>query len=81
MDFSFSPEQVELRTTVRAFLQDRSAEADVRRLMDTDQGSFKPGTSVSTKRRWGRWVLAGGRTCRRTQRLRDQHSRGKGSSG
>jgi alkylation response protein AidB-like acyl-CoA dehydrogenase len=36
--FAFSPEQEELRATVRRFLADRSPEAEVRRLMETEQG-------------------------------------------
>ncbi|HTF47640.1 MAG TPA: acyl-CoA dehydrogenase family protein [Pseudonocardia sp.] len=36
--FDFSPEHDELRATVRRFLADRSPEAEVRRLMDTDAG-------------------------------------------
>lgn len=38
MDFSFSDEQEELRRTVRAFLERRSTEADVRRLADDPLG-------------------------------------------
>jgi len=38
MDFAFTPEHEELRQTVRRFLQDRSDEATVRRLMVTDEG-------------------------------------------
>src|SRR5438477_6810062 len=36
--FAFSEEQDELRRTVRRFLQDRSPESEVRRLMATDTG-------------------------------------------
>src|SRR5688500_839246 len=36
--FGFSDEQEELRRTVRAFLEQRSPEAEVRRLMETDEG-------------------------------------------
>ncbi|GBD27372.1 Acyl-CoA dehydrogenase [bacterium HR30] len=43
MDFAFTPEHEELRQTVRRFLQDRSDEATVRRLMVTDDG-FDRGT-------------------------------------
>ncbi|GIW44830.1 MAG: acyl-CoA dehydrogenase [Candidatus Binatia bacterium] len=38
MDFAFTPEHEELRQTVRRFLQDRSDEATVRRLMVTEEG-------------------------------------------
>jgi alkylation response protein AidB-like acyl-CoA dehydrogenase len=36
--FAFGPEHDELRATVRRFLADRSPEAEVRRLMETDAG-------------------------------------------
>jgi alkylation response protein AidB-like acyl-CoA dehydrogenase len=36
--FAFSDEQVELRKGLRRFLEDRSPEAEVRRLMDTTEG-------------------------------------------
>src|SRR2546423_1155464 len=36
LSFGFSAEQDELRRTVRAFLAEKSPEAEVRRLMDTD---------------------------------------------
>jgi alkylation response protein AidB-like acyl-CoA dehydrogenase len=39
--FGFSDEQVELRRTVRAFLEQKAPEAEVRRLMETEQG-FDP---------------------------------------
>ncbi|HVV77215.1 MAG TPA: acyl-CoA dehydrogenase family protein [Mycobacteriales bacterium] len=38
MNFAFSDEQEELRRTVRRFLDERSPESEVRRLMDTDEG-------------------------------------------
>jgi alkylation response protein AidB-like acyl-CoA dehydrogenase len=38
MNFAFSDEQDELRRTVRAFLEQKSPEAEVRRLMDTAEG-------------------------------------------
>ena len=38
MDFAFSPEQEELRRTVRQFLDKTSPETDVRRLMATEPG-------------------------------------------
>jgi alkylation response protein AidB-like acyl-CoA dehydrogenase len=38
MDFAFSDEQEELRTVVRGFLDDRSPETEVRRLMETPEG-------------------------------------------
>ena len=38
MNFALSDEQVELRRTVRAFLEQKSPEAEVRRLMETDAG-------------------------------------------
>ena len=38
MDFAFSPEQKELRRTVRQFLDKTSPEAEVRRLMATERG-------------------------------------------
>src|SRR2546423_9244740 len=36
MDFTFTPEQEELRTTVRDFLRHRSSPADVLRLIDQE---------------------------------------------
>jgi alkylation response protein AidB-like acyl-CoA dehydrogenase len=38
MSFAFSEEQEELRRTVRAFLEQKSPETEVRRLMETEQG-------------------------------------------
>jgi alkylation response protein AidB-like acyl-CoA dehydrogenase len=38
MNFAFSEEQEELRKTVRAFLDQKSPETEVRRLMETDEG-------------------------------------------
>jgi alkylation response protein AidB-like acyl-CoA dehydrogenase len=38
MNFAFSEEQEELRRTVRAFLDQKSPETEVRRLMETEQG-------------------------------------------
>ena len=38
VNFDFSEEQQELRRTVRAFLDQKSPEAEVRRLMETDEG-------------------------------------------
>jgi alkylation response protein AidB-like acyl-CoA dehydrogenase len=38
MNFAFSEEQEELRRMVRRFLEDKSPEAEVRRLMDTETG-------------------------------------------
>jgi alkylation response protein AidB-like acyl-CoA dehydrogenase len=38
MNFAFSDEQDELRRTVRAFLEQKSPEAEVRRLMETTEG-------------------------------------------
>ena len=38
MNFAFSEEQEELRRTVRSFLEQKSPETEVRRLMDTDEG-------------------------------------------
>ena len=38
MDFAFSPEQEELRRTVRQFLDKTSPETEVRRLMATERG-------------------------------------------
>ena len=38
MDFAFSPEQEELRRTVRQFLDKTSPETEVRRLMATECG-------------------------------------------
>jgi alkylation response protein AidB-like acyl-CoA dehydrogenase len=38
MNFAFSEEQEELRRTVRSFLEQKSPEAEVRRLMETDEG-------------------------------------------
>jgi alkylation response protein AidB-like acyl-CoA dehydrogenase len=42
MSIVFSEDQEELRRTVRAFLDQKSSEADVRRLMETDEG-YDPG--------------------------------------
>ncbi|TML62804.1 MAG: acyl-CoA dehydrogenase [Actinobacteria bacterium] len=41
MNFAFSEEQEELRRTVRSFLEDKSPSAEVRRLMETEEG-FDP---------------------------------------
>jgi alkylation response protein AidB-like acyl-CoA dehydrogenase len=38
VNFAFSEEQEELRKTVRAFLESKSSEAEVRRLMETEEG-------------------------------------------
>src|SRR3954452_4739495 len=38
MNFAFSEEQEELRRTVRSFLEQKSPESEVRRLMETDEG-------------------------------------------
>jgi alkylation response protein AidB-like acyl-CoA dehydrogenase len=38
MNFSFTEEQEELRQAVRRFLQEKSPETEVRRLMETDEG-------------------------------------------
>jgi alkylation response protein AidB-like acyl-CoA dehydrogenase len=38
MNFAFSEEQEELRRTVRSFLEQKSPETEVRRLMETDDG-------------------------------------------
>lgn len=38
MNFAFSEEQDQLRQFVRQFLEDKSSEAEVRRLMETDEG-------------------------------------------
>src|SRR5947209_18617429 len=38
MSMTFSEEQDELRRSVRRFLEQKSASADVRRLMETDEG-------------------------------------------
>jgi alkylation response protein AidB-like acyl-CoA dehydrogenase len=38
MNFAFSEEQEELRKTVRSFLESKSPETEVRRLMDTEDG-------------------------------------------
>jgi alkylation response protein AidB-like acyl-CoA dehydrogenase len=38
MNFAFSEEQEELRRTVRSFLEQKSPEAEVRRLMETEEG-------------------------------------------
>ena len=38
MNFAFSEEQEELRKSVRRFLEDKSAETEVRRLMETTEG-------------------------------------------
>jgi len=42
VNFAFSEEQEELRRTVRAFLEDKSPSAEVRRLMETTEG-YDPG--------------------------------------
>jgi len=41
VNFAFSEEQEELRRTVRSFLEDKSPSAEVRRLMETEEG-FDP---------------------------------------
>src|SRR3954469_1944744 len=38
VNFAFSEEQEELRRIVRAFLDDKSPESEVRRLMETEEG-------------------------------------------
>ncbi len=38
MNFAFSDEQEELRTAVRRFLDEKSPETEVRRLMETEDG-------------------------------------------
>ena len=38
MNFAFSEEQEELRRTVRQFLEAKSPETEVRRLMETTEG-------------------------------------------
>src|SRR5271155_2882801 len=38
MNFAFSEEQDELRSSVRRFLEDKSPEVEVRRLMETTEG-------------------------------------------
>src|SRR5271170_6487994 len=38
MNFAFSEEQEELRSAVRRFLQEKSPESEVRRLMETTEG-------------------------------------------
>ena len=38
MNFAFTEEQEELRSTIRAFMEAKSAEADVREQMETDNG-------------------------------------------
>ena len=38
MNFAFTEEQDELRNVVRSFLEDKSPETEVRRLMETDEG-------------------------------------------
>ena len=38
MNFAFTEEQEELRSFIRSFMEDKSAEATVRELMDTDDG-------------------------------------------
>jgi alkylation response protein AidB-like acyl-CoA dehydrogenase len=38
VNFAFSEEQEELRKTVRSFLEQKSSEAEVRRLMETEEG-------------------------------------------
>ena len=41
MNFAFSEEQEELRKSVRRFLEDKSPESEVRRLMETTEGYDK----------------------------------------
>lgn len=50
MEFVFSPEQEELRSSLRKFLDAKSPESEVRRLMDTDTG-YDPAvwTQLSTE--------------------------------
>ena len=38
MHFGFSDEQEELRVSMRRFLEDKSPESEVRRLMETTEG-------------------------------------------
>ncbi len=38
MNFAFTEEQEELRSFIRSFMEDKSAETAVRELMDTDDG-------------------------------------------
>jgi alkylation response protein AidB-like acyl-CoA dehydrogenase len=57
VDFAFSTEQEELRRTVRQFLAARSAEADVRRLMETDDG-YDEGVWVTLSEQLGLTGLA-----------------------
>ena len=38
MNFAFSEEQDELRKSVKRFLEDKSPETEVRRLMETTEG-------------------------------------------
>ena len=38
MNFAFTEEQEELRSFIRSFLEEKSAEATVRELMDTEDG-------------------------------------------
>ena len=38
MNFAFSEEQEELRSAVKRFLQEKSPETEVRRLMETEDG-------------------------------------------
>ena len=42
MNFAFSEEQDELRKSVRRFLDDKSPETEVRRLMETTEGTTRP---------------------------------------
>ena len=50
MNFAFSEEQEELRRTVRQFLEAKSPETEVRRLMETPEGSHVPQASDCASR-------------------------------
>ena len=51
MNFAFSEEQEELRRTVRAFLDQKSPETEVRRLMETSEG-YEPAVWKQMASRW-----------------------------
>ena len=42
MDFAFSDEQEEFRSTLRRFFEEKAPSAEVRRLMETSEG-YDPG--------------------------------------
>ena len=52
MNFAFSEEQEELRKVVKAFLDAKSPEAEVRKQMDTDRAATTPPSGSRWATRW-----------------------------